>query len=32
MGDSTSSFDSIMSYELENAEDLIYVAMLILPY
>lgn len=31
-GDSTSAFDAIMSYEVANATDLIYVAMLILPY
>lgn len=32
MGDSTSSFDAIMSYENQTAEELIFVAMLIVPY
>jgi hypothetical protein len=31
-GDSSSAFDAIMSYELQTPDDLIKVAMLILPY
>lgn len=31
-GDSTSLFDAFMSYEVQTSAELIYVAMLILPY